>query len=603
MVLNDNWFLAEAGSTRWRPVAVPGDVNDALRRSGELPDPHVGVQFQAYFPNSAKCWICRREFTAPEFRENAELIFEGLTGVAEIRLNGSVLGVARNAHYPHRFEVGGLLVPGTNTLEVRFEAMEQSVGQPRRDGFGWGNERTLLRTPQFTFGWDWAVAVPSIGISGAVRIECDNRLRWVNVNCRTPEIGRADFFFEVSHAAREAGYSVELHLYGHGTDIRRTVSGNLEVPKWAIEEGGIFSQHRMFASVSVPDAKAWWPNGAGEPALYDWEAALIVDGTVADHASGKFGFRTVRVTENPFRPESGPGFSYELVVNGHPVFIKGANWVPVELWPATADDRKYRRLLQLARDAGFNMLRVWGGGIYERDIFYELCDEYGIMVWQDFMFASNAYPAGLLREEIKTEAEYQLKRLRIHPCIVHWCGINEDIFAWSYPGCGRQKGMVQADIGDYSGTGSWQLHDDPEIFSMILRGLTGLLGNGVPYIESSPASHGDCGNLPQSGNCHFTCTNQVRNKPEAFREHFTQICSFNSEFGVQGPDSAAATRQFLGAENCAAWPPAHPDVWVAHLQRGHGSPLWEQQAEIAEKLIGPVDSFERFIKHAQTTRT
>ncbi|NMA42401.1 MAG: hypothetical protein GX946_03365 [Oligosphaeraceae bacterium] len=597
--LNDGWTFSESGTSTFLSIEVPGDINDALHKHGKLPDPHVGMQFRQYYPNSAKGWLFKKEFSRPEYKENAELVFEGLTGAAEIRLNGKVLGNARNAHRPHRFEVAELLLNHNNLLEVEFEPIEVSVGKPRRNPFGWGNERTMLRTPPFNFGWDWSVAVPSTGISGDVYFECDNALRWVNINYRTPEPGRADFFFEVSRAVRDAGYEVHLHLTGHGVDIHERINGNMDVPRWAIEEGTIFSQHRVFTTVHVPNAKEWLPNGTGEAALYDWKADIVIDKKIVDSKSGKLGFRYVRVVEYPFRKESGPGFSYEIEINGHRIFIKGANWIPVTLWPATATEGQYRRLLELARDAGFNMLRVWGGGIYERDLFYDLCDEYGIMVWQDFMFASNAYPVGILREEIKLEAEYQLKRLRLHPCIVHWCGINEDVFSWAYPGCGRLEGVVQADIGDYSGTGIWQFHDDPEIYSMILRGLTGLWANGVPYIESSPASHGDCGNLPQSGNCHFNCLGQVMNYPDKFREHFTQICSFNTEFGIQGPDSAFETRRFLGEENCKEWPPSNEEVWVAHLQRGNRGPLWKMQLDVAEKLIGPVDSFETFIRNGQ----
>ncbi|MBE6379960.1 MAG: hypothetical protein E7047_03435 [Lentisphaerae bacterium] len=599
-VLNDNWQFADAAEGVFRPITVPGDVNAALCELGILPDPHIGMQFREYYPNSARSWVYIREFDKPQFDDNAELIFEGITGAATVYLNGQKLGEARNAHYPHRFDVTTGLIEGKNQLKVIFEPIEKSIGAARRDAFGWGNERTFLRTPPFNYGWDWSVAVPSTGLSGKVYLECDNCLKLVNVNYRTPRLGRVDFFIESSRAAREKTYNIRLRVYGHGADVSKELSCNLDVPRWAIEEGSIFSQHRVFTTLNIPDARYWFCNGMGQAALYDYTVELIVDGEVADTFTGKLGFRNVRIVEEPFREESGPGFSYEIELNGERVFVKGSNWIPVTLWPATATEEQYRRLLELARDANFNMLRVWGGGVYERDIFYDLCDEYGIMVWQDFMFASNAYPAGMLREEIKIEAEYQLKRLRLHPCITHWCGINEDVFSWAYPGCGRLAGMVQADLGDYSGSGNWQFHDDPELFSMILRGLTSQLGNNVPYIESSPHSHGDCGNLPQSGNCHFTSTGMVKNYPEKFRDHFLQVCSFNSEFGQQGPDCAYNTKRFLDLGENPAWPPENEELWVAHLQRGHGSALWSQQVAIAEKIIGPVNSFDDYIRNSQT---
>ena len=602
--LNDCWQFADASENVFRSIAVPGDINDALHKHGILPDPHIGLQFRKYFPNSAKAWTYRREFDKPIFKENCELVFEGITGAAEIYLNGEKLGEARNAHRPHRFEIGGKLKE-KNNLEIRFEPIEKTLGKPRMNAYGWGNERTFLRTPPFNYGWDWSVAVPSTGLSGDVYLDCDNAVRIVNVNYRTPKLGRVDFFVESSHAARELGYKIRIRVFGHGADVSEELSSSLDMDKLqgAIEEPNKLSQHRVFTSLEIPNAKYWQSNGTGEAALYNYEVELVIDNVVVDSKKGRLGFRTVRVVENPFRKESGHGFSYEIELNGQSIFIRGANWVPVELWPAVATESQYRRLLEMAKNANFNMLRIWGGGIYEREIFYDLCDEYGIMVWQDFMFASNSYPVGLLREEIKMEAEYQLKRLRLHTCIAHWCGINEDVFSWAFPGCGRLKDVVQADYGDYTGNANWAFHDDPEIFSMILRGLTSQLGNGVPYTESSPQSHGDCGNMPQSGNCHYTCSFYLREHPESFREHFAQVSSFNSEFAHQAPDTALNTRKFLGlGDGPVAWPPEDQELWEAHIQRGHGEPLWSRQTDVASKIIGKVDSFETFIRNAQISQ-
>ncbi len=598
--LNDNWQFADASDGVFRSISVPGDVNHALFQHGLLPDPHVGLQFREYFPNSGKAWIYCNEFEKPEFEENCEVIFEGITGAAEIYLNGEKIGEARNAHRPHRFEIADKLRNGKNLFEIKFEPIEKTIGQPRRDAFGWGNERTFLRTPPFNYGWDWSVAVPSIGLSGKVRFECDNALKFVNVNYRTPELGRVDFFFESSRLARDTGYEINVRVWGHGADIKETLSSNLNMLFMGmVEERDKTSQHRVFTSLFIPNAKYWQSNGTGEAALYNYSAELVVNGKVVDTFTGRLGFRTVRVVEKPFRKESGPGFSYEIELNGKRVFIRGANWIPAALWPACATEAQYRRLLSEAKNAHFNMIRVWGGGIYEPELFYDLCDEYGIMVWQDFMFASNAYPLGVLREEIKLEAEYQLKRLRLHPCICHWCGINEDVFSWAYPGCGRLANMVQADFGDYTGSGIWQFHDDPELYGMLLRGMTSQMSNDVPYIESSPHSHGDCGNLPQSGTCHFTSSFYLRNHPENFREHFTMVCSFDSEFAHQGPDTALRTKEFLGLTDPVVWPPQDEELWEAHIQRGHGEALWKRQTDVAQKIIGPVNNFEDFIKNAQ----
>ncbi len=174
--------------------------------------------------------------------------------------------------------------------------------------------------------------------------------------------------------------------------------------------------------------RVWNPN------LYNYTIELVVNGRVVDSMEGRFGVREVTMIENPFTAEAGPGYSFQIVVNDEPVFCKGSNWIPCEIWPATVKPEQYEFYLRKARDANFNMMRVWGGGIYEKDLFYDLCDEMGIMVWQDFMFASTGYPADTLRDEIIKEADYQIKRLRNHPSITLWCGMNEDVYSWSYPG-------------------------------------------------------------------------------------------------------------------------------------------------------------------------
>ncbi len=631
----------------WHPIDVPGDVNAVLVRDGRIPDPHIGDNGRRCYWVTSKDWWYRIEFeftgdgggagagkaidgndrTGQELDvvRRYELVLDGVDGHAEVFLNSMYIGRARNAFHPHRFDVDTALTrSGKNVLLIRFEALDSVLGTERLDELaGWKNRRALIRKPQFSFGWDWALPLPSIGIAGDVRIEYHHGARILSSSVHPHMSGRVDFEILTSpEAAARNCCHIEVRVRGEGQDERL-----------CLERAG---RRRLYGSLLIPNPKAWWPNGLGEQPLYSYEISLVSGDKLVDSKSGRFGFRTVEIEEFPFTEDAGPGIAFWIRVNGFRVFCKGGNWIPLELWPATASDESYQYYIDKAANAGFTMLRVWGGGIYERELFYDLCDELGILVWQDFMFASTGYPVESLRERIITEAEYQIERLRSHPCIAMWCGVNEDVFSWALPdeyaprrqrpvsnqsssvgsetfgadvktGKGdRRYETNRGDDGVYSesdGTLSVnRLHDDPEIYSMILRGLVDKNGLGVPYVESSPQSRDDVGNDPMSGNSHLSSWKfalfQRPEHPEKFREHFEQVQSFDSEFCIQGPCSMQTFRLFMPEEHL--WPP--DDIWTYHIQRGHARlPHHEQTLRIAGGIFGQIDDLKTYIKHGQAT--
>ncbi len=622
--LNHNWKVTDtapgAGAAAafsrpgldtsvWLAIPVPGDVNAALVAAGRMPDPHFGDNARRCYWVTARDWWYRLEFReptpAPGLRR--ELCLDGVDGFADLWLNGEKIARLENAFRPYRIEVGDRLKAGEpNVLLLRFQSVDSVLGGPREDELGgWGARRTRMRKPQFSFGWDWSLPLPSLGLAGGARIERHAGPRLLDVSARTFASGRVDFSFRVNTAARDAGGRVRLRITGPGFSREEV-----------IERPG---RVNSYTTVRIPNPKLWWPNGLGKAALYDYEALLEIGGSLADRRAGRFGLRESRIVEEPFTPAAGPGFSFWLELNGRRVFCKGANWVPLGIWPGAVGDEPYRFYLRKAAEAGFNMLRVWGGGIYERDLFYDLCDELGIMVWQDFMFASAAYPLERLRDEIIAEAEHQIRRLRSRPCLALWCGCNEDTFSWAL--LDEQAG-ASADTGVYSDADPdaerrrWR--DDPQLYSMILRGLVGRHGLGAPYVESSPQSREDAGNMPESGNCHISCWKyglfetgwdqsqpnlsiwerfqQGSIHPEKFRGHFEKTCSFDSEFCIQGPCAVRSLEQFLPPEH--RWPP--DDLWTFHIQRGHAhAPHHEQTLAFAEALFGPVNSLRDYVKFGQ----
>jgi len=599
----------------WLPCRVPGDVNAMLVEHGRMPNPHYDTQArQCYWVTAKEWWYCRRFDAPPDGRGRAavEFCFDGADGTADVFLNRERIGAMRNAFRPHRFAVADKLKDSGNELLVRFRSIDQLLGGPRLDELaGWRNRRAWLRKPQFNFGWDWALPLPSLGLAGTVWLEYDHERRLLDVSLQPFVSGRVDFFFEVSPAAKQAGHEIRLRVTGHGADITRVVSRN--TAKGYSGHGadgagapGPHNTYRSYTSIAIEKPALWWPNGHGEQPLYDYSVELVCGGEVVDTRSGRFGIREVQILEEPFTEDAGPGFSFGLKVNGQPVFCKGGNWETPELWPGTVTDEQIGYYLHKAVEANFNMLRVIGVGRYEPDGFYDLCDRLGIMVWQDFMFASTGYPLAKLRGEIIAEADYQIRRLRNHPCIAIWCGCNEDVYSWSHPFDHGQRPGLMMDTGVYSEEDTakdWTVNryvDDPQLYTMILRGLVGRFGLGVPYTESSPQSRDDNGNMPNSGNCHISSWKyalfETGKQYDKWRGHFEQVCSFDSEFCIQGPCAVATLKRFMAPEN--HWPPN--DSWIYHIQRGHYNlPHHEQHLMVAGATFGEIHDLQTYVKYGQ----
>ena len=584
--------IPDTNDEGWLPVSVPGDVNASLLEHGKIPDPHYDTQArQLYFITSKEWWYVLQFDVPAESSKKPFLVFEGIDGTADIWLNNIKLGVAKNAFHPYKFNVTDILKDRGNLLYLRFQSVDELLGGERlHELTGWGSRRAFLRKPQYNFGWDWSLPLPSIGLCGDVYIEKDATFKLVNHSIQAFKSGRVDFTFEVTDPALKAGYVIQLNVNGHGSQINKTISRDA---------------HRSYISLQIPNPRLWYPNGYGHPDLYNYTIELVVDSRIVDSKEGRFGVREVKTIENPFTAEAGPGYSFQIVVNNEPVFCKGSNWIPCEIWPGTVKPEQYEFYLRKARNANFNMLRVWGGGIYEKDRFYDLCDEMGIMVWQDFMFASTGYPVDTLRDEIIAEADYQIKRLRNHPSITLWCGMNEDVYSWSYPGTSDIS--IQADNETQKlRKDKWYVNrntDDPVILTMILRGMVSKNGLGVPYVESSPQSpYDDVGNWPYSGNSHISCWKTALfdpdKHPENWRKHFEQVCSFNSEFCIQGPANAKTIKKFMAPEN--HWPPN--EAWMYHIQRGHRNiPHYEQTLFIAGAVFGEINTLQKYVKYGQAT--
>ena len=503
---------------KWMDASVPGTVHTDLMAASRIPDPFVrrnelGVQWI-----EEERWCYRREFEveADVFAAEAvHLVAEGLDTYARITLNGRLVGQTANMFVEHRFDVRRFLKKGANLLEVLFDSpVARSTQLERKHGslaVALEPHRVYVRKAQYSFGWDWGPKLTTSGIWRNVYLEAFSQCRIRNIHVRTERLLRraADLLIDVD-LERLTRKSVEVHIRVSGPDYDS---------EWTVMARG----GKVSTRVRVPSPHLWWPNGYGEPTLYRVEVTVSLDGSERDAKQTSFGIRTVRLLQE----KDAEGRSFIIEINGVRVFCKGANWIPSDSFLTRISAGTYERLLTLARDAHMNMVRVWGGGIYEDDRFYELCDQLGLMVWQDFMFACGEYPQYPdFLKNVKDETEKAVVRLRNHPCLTVWCGNNE--CEWIF--CTKNPGKSPDDM------------KGARIFRDLLPSVCRFLDGARPYWRSSPFGSG-LPNAESNGNHHqWLVWSAWKDYPEYERDN----ARFVTEFGFQAP---ANKRTFV--EVCA----------------------------------------------------
>ncbi len=446
--LSGNWQLAwkdtGTGSIEWAmdmyqsaqtiDCMVPGDVHVALVDKGIIEEPLNDLHsLDCKWTEEKEFWYVTTFVVEDGFiKDKVELEFEGLDLTSDIWLNGAYIGSHNNAFVEIAFDVTKNLKPGENTLVVRIDDGVNAVKDKPVDftEASWNNEqpfRAWMRKPQFVYGWDWTVWLAACGIWRNVSLHSYEKGLLRNVAVQTcmdtakiSEAQDVELAITSELEILEPGeYELKVSL---GTDTRFDVAKVLRIQncKLALEVG----KHVETIQVPVADPKLWWPNGSGLPYLYEVTVSLVRDNEVIQEKVFRHGIRTVSIAQ-PVLDEKSKGFTF--VINDIPIFAKGANHVPADCLIGRITDEKSRRLVYDAAEANMNMIRVWGGGIYESEAFMEACDEYGIMVWHDFMFACGYYPDfdKAYYEEVEKEATKAIRRLRNHSSLIGWSGNNE----------------------------------------------------------------------------------------------------------------------------------------------------------------------------------
>ncbi|WP_459645372.1 glycoside hydrolase family 2 protein [Kineococcus sp. NUM-3379] len=565
------------------PATVPGVVHTDLLSAGLIPDPFDGDNEALLAWIGRTSWVYRATFPwSADGRARQDLVAEGLDTVAVVRLNGTEVGRAANQNRTHRFDVTALLREGDNEVEVEFEATVDAAERlsallgPRPHVNH--HPYNAIRKTASNHGWDWGIDVATVGIWRSLSLQSYDAVRIAAVRPLATVEGTTGVL--TAH--------VDLAWVEGATGTATVAVGVAGRTAEASAEAG---QASVVVPVRVEDVALWWPRGYGEQNLHDVTVTLA-SGAGTEGWSARVGFRTVTVDTAP----DDAGSPFTVSVNDRPVYVRGANWIPDDPFLPRIDRAAYERSIRDAVDGNMNLLRVWGGGIYESEDFYDLCDELGVLVWQDFLFACAAYSEEEpLRSEVEAEAREAVTRLSRHASLALWNGCNENIWGyvdwkWRAPLAGRTWGA-----GYYFD---------------LLPSIVAELDPRTPYSAGSPFSYSEFlhPNDQNHGTMHiWDVWNQV--DYDVYRSYTPR---FVSEFGFQGPPAWSTLASVVHDEPLDPYGPQMLVHQKAHegnlkLERGLGKHLprwrdidgwhWATQLNQARAIAFGIEHFRSLFPH------
>jgi len=513
-----------AAAQGWQPARVPGTVYQDLIAQGSIPDPFVDMNEQTVQWVADRDWCYRLDFEIDPtaLARHTDLVFEGLDTFAQVWLNERLILTSHNMFVPARVAVADCLYPGTNRLLIVFESalrrgreLEALFG--KRHLWNGDSSRLYVRKAQYHYGWDWG---PTLLTAGPWKP--------VVLHSYDVRINTLDTPVQLDLATQRARLDVVTHLAGEwatGTVIEHTLCDpqGQQIACSASPASATDAQ-----AIVIDNAQLWWPAGHGAQALYRLTSVVKCGSKVLAHTQRQIGLRTIELVQEAVAGE--PGKSFHFRVNDKELFIGGANWIPDDNLLNRITPERYRERIQQAVDGNMLMLRVWAGGIYEDDAFYAACDELGVLVWQDFLFACGIYPAHPeFLASVRTEAEAAITRLRHHPSLALWCGNNEDY-------------AIAESVGLY-GTGQDMARFEARtIYEQLLPAACARLDPKRPYWPGSPYSPSATATLssadPTIGDRHSWEVWHGAMLP--YQDYHKVQARFVSEFGMQSHPSLAA---------------------------------------------------------------
>lgn len=514
----------------WYPAFVPSYIHTDLQFNGLIPDPFLGTNEDSVQWVSDSCWTYRLVFNSDliDSLQHAEIVFEGVTGYAEFYLNGQPLlnqdghNYTDNSFRTWRFAIPTTLKEKDNILIVKFLPIQNIINK-RKSALPYAlpDDRVFVRTPPYQGGWDWGPKLATCGISKLVYIEQWKDFNIKDLNIRQNGLNEDEAHILVSFdLLSERDSKVDIKYFLNNRPVK--------VVKGAVISLG---ENNYSTELTIANPQLWYPNGMGEQYLYDVRVE-VSNSMNSKYLESRIGLRTIELCTDT----DATGSSFKFIVNGKPLYMKGVNWIPADFFPTNLKTEDYKYLLQSCKDAHMNMIRVWGGGIYERKDFYDYCDEMGLLVWQDFMYACALYPAdSSWMHDAEIEAIEQVKRLRNHPCIALWCGNNEIKNGWEDWGWKDQYTKEQQEeLG--GNLYNW--------FEIVLRQTVKFYDPECPYISTSPLwgwGHPEC---CTEGDSHYWGVWWGELPFEMWEE---KTGRFMSEYGFQSYPSWRSIQNFASA--------------------------------------------------------
>ena len=527
--MNTGWKFALAGDIKtavkipdtiipgkWFDAEVPGTIHTDLLNLKLIDDPYYSDNELSLGWISENDWIYKTEFEFnPVNKKNYELALGGIDTVADVYLNGSKIYSCFNMFVEYKITIDKYLKQGKNELSIYFHSpVKFAESEEKRYGkipVELNSYRVFIRKAQYSFGWDWGPSFPTSGIRKNIYLREVLEAEIESIRFDTLKITKSKASVKVTAGIKSGSKAVnKLHVKIGG--IEKVIS--------------VRDERSYEIEFLLKDPQLWRPNGEGNRFLYDLELWLLnSDGKELDHKIKRVGIRIIELIRNAKKDNC-----FKFRVNGRDIFAKGVNWIPADSFLNRVTPDKYSKLLEYAESANMNIVRVWGGGIYESDYFYELCDELGLLVWQDFMFACGSYPEHKeFVDNVKKEVEQNVKKLQHHPSIALWCGNNENEWIW-----------YQKQSTPYKKMPGYKIYHD------VIPSLLKVYDPLRPYHASSPFGDDEDPNSFKSGNTHQW---EIWSKWIDYTDVENDRSLFVSEFGFQGPANKDTFEKVIPRKN------------------------------------------------------
>lgn len=572
------WSFLHPLKKEWMELGTKGSVQEALIAAGELPDPFYGMNEEKFGWIEEHRWEFKSMFFSSALdmkREYIELEFPSIDTYARVYLNDSLILETDNAFIPHRVQIKSLIRDGLNEIDIVFTPpvmyhadTKNKVGYqlPAPNDVHEIAIAPYVRKPQYQFGWDWALRMNTIGLNKPALIHSYdyNRVIWTSVNTKQVTDNRAELELSLQLAV-PVNEKVSFESQRFGTVSAEVMAGTIR------------------RSVTMDNPDLWWPMGQGEQPLYEdkWVIRSGQDENPPIVSNVRFGVRTSELIQEPDEW----GTSYYFRINGRRIFAKGGDYIPQEIFPARVTDEAVIEMVQNMAASNFNMVRVWGGGYYPDEVFFRTCDELGIMVWEDLMFACAMYPGdSAFLANVRREFEYQVPRISGHPSVVLFNGNNEVEVAWGNWGFQIKYGLYGKSAKEIE-----RAYD--AIFKETAPQVIGA-HTSIPYIHTSPLSNWGKAEYYNHGSQHYWGVWHGKDPLEDFGK---KIGRFNAEYGFQSFPEFNTLCSFSTEED---WDLSSP-VMKQHQKSYVGNDMILRHAK---RLYGNPCNFEEFVYFSQLTQ-